>query len=151
MVELCMYVILHQNFEQKEEIPTRFLVAPLLTLIYKIMKKIDTEIPMDEFDDFAFNTGPIDENKKPANMSWVEWRKHIKEMKQTPEEREAAEARMEDRRKWREEFPELSDDPWVRFKGKLAGTGKKYLPTKMQTGACCCCFSASAVLVIIVI
>ena len=104
-------------------------------------------IPLEEF---TFDT-EIDENKKPPHMNWIEWRKHLKELKQSSEEKEAAEARMEDRRKWREDFPELSDDPWVRFKGKFSGASQKYLPTKLQTGACCCCFSAASVLAIIVV
>lgn len=85
-----------------------------------------------------------EKQEKPDDMSWVEWRKYLREQEMDPEEL----AEREERRKNREAgYPEYKDSWWVDFKKGVA----RSIPSKTTTGGCCCCMSLFGLLVLIVV
>ena len=101
-------------------------------------------ITIDDVGDLGDNSDDVAYGNKPDGVSWVEWRKQLRERDMDPEEL----AEREERRKNREQgYPQYKESWWRDFKHKAS----RSLPTSTTTKGCFCCTGLTLLLVLIIV
>ena len=97
-----------------------------------------------ELEGFDFEEPSFDDDDKPVDMSWVEWRKLKREHEMG--------ARVPKRPKREHSVLDtLEDSALGKFKRKVLGinSASDLVPSKSTTGACCCCLGTGGCCILI--